>query len=517
MNNESRTRNTLRNLTFGFGAQVLQYTLSFITRTIFIALLSVEYLGVNGLFTNVLSVLSLAELGVGGAFVSLLYKPLHENDVEKIKSLMFAYRRAYMLIAVVVGIAGLSIYPFLNIFIKDNNIENIGIIYLMFLTGSVTSYLFAYKIDLLIADQKIYIRTIYTQIFVFIQYIFQIAALLLTRNFILYLAIQITCPILNNLIISSKINRLYPFLKEKSLLLDRDTYKDLKNRVSAGMYHHFGYVIINGTDSIVISAFLGVYCVGLYSNYLLIIGVVSAFIKLAFVSVTASIGNLTVSSEKEKSYDVFCKLQFLNFILSGFSAICFITLFNPFIGLWIGDEYVLSQYIVVLIVVMFYLGQSGMQYSINIFKETTGLFYYDRYYSLLEGLINIIASIFLVRIWGLAGVFVGTIIAILATRFWTEAYFVFGKLFCQPLSKYYYRYFKYALNTLVVAAVVYYTARLIPHDSWTGFFIMAASTALLILMAFSICFCRSDEFAFFLKIATNVLNRTKNSEKTGKA
>lgn len=501
MNETSRTKNTLRNLFVGLGGLIFQYSLSFATRTIFVHLLSVQYLGVNGLFTNILEVLSLAELGIGGAFVSLLYKPLHEYDTEKLKSLMNAYKKAYMLVGIFVGLAGMALYPFLNIFIKENNIENIHLIYLMFLAGSVTSYFYAHKIDFIKSDQKAYISTIYSKISNFIQYALQIIILLLTKNFILYLAIQILCTLLGNLALARKVNKLYPFLQEKGLPLDKETRLDLKRKLYAGMCHHGGYVIVTGTDSIVISTFLGVYWVGIYSNYLLIIGVISAFITLAFGSVTASIGNLTVSSDRDKSFEIFKKMQFLNFVLVGFSSVCFITLFNPFIGLWIGSEYTLNQSTVILIVVMFYTGLLGMQKSINVFKETTGLFYNDRYAGLLEGIINLCVSVYLVQHIGIAGVFAGTIIAACATRIWIEPLVVFRNLFYRSLFDYYNKYFIYGVTTIITTAVVYFTTNLIPHNTWIGFFTMAAVCGTLTVGIFILLFFKTEEFRFFYDYA----------------
>lgn len=507
MNRQSRTGNSLRNFYVGVGAQLFQYALSFATRTVFIMLINIEYLGVNGLFTNVLTVLSLAEMGVGGAFISLLYKPLHEKDIEKLKSLTTAFRKAYTIIGIVVGVAGLALYPFLDKFIKENNIPNLHLIYLMFLAGSVMSYFYAHKISFLNADQKLYITTIYTQVFVFIQYILQIIVLLATRSFIIYLTIQILCPIVRNFILARKINRLYPFLKEKGEPLDQSTLEDLKRKVAAAMFHHFGYVIVNGTDSIVISTFLGVYWVGIYSNYLLIIGVIASFVDLVFRSVIASVGNLAVSSESTKSFKIFQRMQFMNFSIVGFSSVCLITLFNPFITLWIGAQYILEQKVVIIIVIMFYIGRLGMQKSINTFKNTTGLFYNDRYFSLIEGLLNLLLSLLLVQRYGLVGVFIGTIFALLATRVWTEAYIVFKYLFDRPLYDYYIKYLTYGITTILTSIIVYFATLNIPHNTWIGFFGMAAACALSTAAIFALLFYKTEEFKYFYAAAVEMTGK----------
>ena len=506
----TRIQNSIRNLIFGFGGQIFQYILSFATRTIFIYLLGTTYLGVNGLFTNILSVLSLAELGVGGSFQALLYKPLHDKDTEKLKSLMAAFKKTYTIIGAAVGILGLGMLPFLHVLINDNDIENIGLIYIMFLTGSVVTYFCAYRISLIITDQKAYICTIYSQAFIFIQYSLQIAILFITGNFILYLAVQILCGIGVNMSLSRKAGKMYPFLKEKASKLDLETRKDLLKKIYASIYHHTGHVVITGTDNIVISAFVGIYWVGLYSNYVMIIGILAAFSGLFFNAIVASVGNLTVSTEKDTNYFIFKRLQFMNFLITGFFSVGLFSLFNPFIKLWVGEKYLLNDNIVLLIVVSFYVGLDGIKRSVSIFKNTTGLFYYDRYSPVAEATINIILSILLVRRIGIAGVLLGTIIAAVFTNMWFEPYVVYKHLFEIPLKQYFKRYVIYGFVTFMTAFIVKKIVTGIYHDSWAGFLAMMASCILLTFSIFILLFHRTDEFKYFYDFAKRYISRMRD-------
>jgi hypothetical protein len=140
----SRTDNVARNMIFATACQVIYLILSFISRTVFINILGIYYLGVNGLFTNILTTLSFAELGIGNAIIFRLYKPLAEKNTEKIKALMFLYKKAYRIIGIVIVIAGLSIIPFLDLIIKDKPDinENLILIYILFLANTAISYFF---------------------------------------------------------------------------------------------------------------------------------------------------------------------------------------------------------------------------------------------------------------------------------------------------------------------------------------------------------------------------------------
>lgn len=503
--NKSRLYNSSRNLIFGLAGHMFHYLLSFATRTIFIRLLATEYLGVNGFFTNILSLLSLAELGAESSFSSLLYKPLHEGDTEKLKSLMAAFKKTFIIIASFVGVAGLSILPFLKIFIKDINIENIQLIYILFLTGSIVSYLCTYRVSLIVADQKSYICTIYSQITIFLQYVLQILVLLLTGNFFLYLIIQIGGSISINLLLYYKAGKMYPFIKGKANKLDTDTRKDLVKKIYASIYHHTGYVVLTGTDNIIITTFIGIYWVGIYSNYLMLVGVVAAFTELFFDSIVASVGNLTVSTDNTTSYSVFKRVQFMNFLIVGLFSICLYILLNPFINLWIGKEFLLDKYIVFLIVTMYYLGYNGIKKCVSIFKQTTGLFYYDRYSPVAEAIINIVLSIILAQKLGMAGVFLGTIIATLSTKIWIESYVLFKHFFKVSLRHYFWKLIIYSSIVLMTGFIVKKIVYLINYETWLGFFTMAVCCTLLTGAIFIILFFRTDEFKYFHELAKRIL------------
>ena len=143
-----RTKNSMFNMAAAFGSQIITVLLGFISRTVFITALGAEYLGVNGLFTNILSIISLAESGIGSSIVYSLYKPVAENDEEKILILMNVYRKAFKVIGLIVFTIGITIMPFLKYFINgETGISNLYLIYFIFVFNSAITYLFSYKIS----------------------------------------------------------------------------------------------------------------------------------------------------------------------------------------------------------------------------------------------------------------------------------------------------------------------------------------------------------------------------------
>ena len=142
---KGRTKRSIINIGFNFANQIITLALSFISRTVFIHTLGVEYLGINGLFTDVLGILSMADLGFNTAMVYSFYKPLAENDIKKLTALTTYYKRVYNIIAAVITVVGLLITPFLDLIVKtENEIPLLKVYYLFSLAGVVISYLFVF-------------------------------------------------------------------------------------------------------------------------------------------------------------------------------------------------------------------------------------------------------------------------------------------------------------------------------------------------------------------------------------
>lgn len=423
----SRTKNSLINICTGFFGQFFQLLISFINRIIFVHCLSQAYLGINGLFTNVLSMLSLAELGIGSAISYALYAPLAKKDDSKISALMHMYAKAYRIIGIIVGLIGTVFIPFLKYIISDpgNIHENITLIYLLFLFNTVTSYFYSYKCTLITADQKNYIISIISYGVTFVQTIIQIVILLVSKNFILYLVAQSVGTFLTNYLISWKANKMYPVLKEKNPpeLSSKDKHNLFKN-IKALMITKVSGVLVNSTDNIIISATkgLGLVSTGLASNYTLLISILNSILNQIFTGITASVGNLNASEDSRTRKEFFNVVNLLNYLLFSWCAISFIFLSTDLVRIVFGNKYVLSMPIVVIIAVNFYT--VGMQSAIWTYKSTLGLFDYGKYLILLTGIINIILSIILGQKLGLFGIFLATFISRLCTNIWYDPYAV---------------------------------------------------------------------------------------------
>lgn len=505
-----RKKNSIINMIVGLVGQLLNMLLSFGGRMVFVHYLSQEYLGVNGLFGDVLGMLNLAELGIGSAMIFSMYRPAAQNDEKQLARLMNLYRTLYRIVALAVLGIGLALMPFLPRLMKGGEgIENLQLIYLLYLLQAVTSYLLSYKNAIYQAYQKAYIRKALDQIIGIVRLILQIVVLVTTRNFILYLIIQLFMPMLTSAIIWARADREFPYLKQYKELPEPQERKAIFKNVGALSLHKLATVIVRSTDNLIMSAFDGLATVGIYSNYKLVLMNVNNLLGHVTGAFTASIGNLNALEGRKRVYEIFRILDFAAFLLYGYLSGGLVTLINFFIRMIFGEEYLFSMTVVVIIMAEFFISglrQMGLQ-----FREALGLFWYDRYKALAEAIINLVVSLILVRRFGVAGIIGGTIISSLLTCVWFEPYVLMRYGIEEDWQKKLRRYFMdYIVRWVVVAgvsAVSYWIFQLMPQTNFFWFIaqglIYTAIFAAVVLTVYG----RTPEFQYLLEMTVRKLRK----------
>ena len=446
-----RTKNSMRNMIFGLGGQVLNIIMSFLARVVLVHVLGDLYAGIAGNFTNILMVFSLADLGVGTAIIYALYKPIATSDKEQIRKLMNLYAKAYTIIGFVIIGMGLVMMPFLPYFMKTTEeIPHLRLIFMLFVINTASTYFLSYKGTLITAHQKNYIVTNVTYATSIINYILQIVIILVTKNYLLSLGLQVFTNILQGVILWFKANKMYPYIRNtKDAQLSKPERKGIFKNVFSMVYYRIGQVVLNGTDSMVISSLIGVIETGIYSNYSLLLTTIKNLLQQVFHAITASVGNLNALESNEKKYSTFNIIYLGNFWMFGFSSVCFWVLMNPFIHIVFGSERIMSWDIVLLLVLNFYL--LGMRNTIITFRDTMGIFRQGRFIPLSGALINVVVSILLAPKLGVMGVALGTTISIVATMLWLEPIVLFKHGFQRSPGSYFGKYFLYLAITALAA------------------------------------------------------------------
>ena len=506
-----RTKNSIKNIYISILTQVIITLLGFISRKVFIDSLGTEYLGVNGLLTNVLSMLSLVEGGIGTSIVYNLYKPLAEDDKPRIIALVQLYKKLYGVLAIVIFVLSLTLYPFLGVLMKDGSaITSINIIYFIFVGKNIISYLNAHKWSLINADQKGYVLAKYNLIFNIMTTISKIIVLVITKNYIAFLLIEAGIFIVQNLWNGKVVNERYPYIKTKDKYNVENNVKDnLITNVKALFLHNIGSYCVFGTDNILISAFISIKSVGLYSNYTMIIGQLSSLLSPILGGIGASVGNLLATESKEKSYEIFNVTYFINFWIYSVCTIFLYNLLEPFIDWWLGKELLLDRLTFIVILINFYI--SGMRSSITTFKSKAGIFSEDKYVPLIEAIINLGSSIILVKYFGLAGIFMGTTISTIALPLWIQAKLVYNNVFEKSVNKYFKKYVLYIMLTIIAVVITTFLCNMILVAGFIGLVLKGVICVIIPNAIYISVFYKTNEFKYILNILNGIVMRKRST------
>jgi len=501
----NRTHNAIKNIVVAYIGIVIKLVLKFCVRTMFVITLSKEYLGLEGLFSNILVFLSLAECGIGPAITFCLYKPIANSDERAMIALMSFFKKAYRIIGSFIFVLGIMFVPFIDTVIKgDIKIPDLRLIYILFLMNSVISYFFSYKAIFITANQKDYIVRCVQLIVECVKAALQMAILYCTKNYLLFLGVMIVSTLLQNVVIEIIANRRYPILGcDEEIELDANNKYLIKENVCAIVVHRIGGMVVFSSSHILMSKMCGLIAEALYSNYAMIISVVESFYRVFFQSITASVGNLRATSDISQQKIIFNKVLFVNFVGSMFAATCLLSLLNPFIKIWLGESFCFAEDSVVVLVLYFYL--KSMRQTAMAFANAYG---FQRLYKIApipEIIINLSVAIFGAIQCGPVGIFYGGIASILFVSVWVEPYVVYKHGFHMGLLDYFERYVKYGVVSFAVAVSAYYTCSAFTMGGILGILerlIICVSVTGMAVYGF---FSRTDEFSDLLALGKKIL------------
>ena len=503
-----RIQNSIRNIVFSLSNNIVTSLLGFISRTIFIYTLGQSYLGISALLQNVFGLLSISELGISTAIGFSLYKPLAENNKKLVSTLMTIYKKAYRIIAIFILILGIVLYNYLDFFVEPSQQpKEIVYIYFMYLINIVIGYFLSYKTTLISSDQKAY-ELVPIQIKInTLTLLIQIVYLLVFKEYLGYLGIQILSSILVNFVQNRFITKKYYDINFKSNdKLPVNERKIIAKNISGLMIAKLGDFCVNSTDNLIISKFVDLASVAIYSNYILLRNLVNGYIGILFGSITAGFGNLVAEGNEKKSLEIFNVLFFISFIIYSFEAVSFICLLNPFIkDLWIGSEYIFPFNTVLLIVINNYL--TGLRMPIITMKSAAGIYLEDAWVPFGFAIINLGASIVLGKYFGVFGVILGSIIGSLCTADWYRPIVIFKKVFKISSWNYFKNYIKYIiLGGFYMIISVYICNLIIYHNIWVNF-ILKCIICIIVPNIFTIMlFHNTKEFKYLFNIVQSTIS-----------
>lgn len=499
--NESRLKKSTRNIVFIIISQIIKFIFVYVTRIIFVKCLGETLLGINGLFTNVLSILCLADMGITTAMMYSLYKPISENDEIQISKYINYFKSIYRIIALFIFVTGLLLIPFLKYIINlPTDIKNIYLYYFLFLLNTVISYLFVYKTTLLIADQKNYIINIVDTIFQFLLFIFQLISIVIYENFVFYLISGIICTFVGNVIKAKYTEIKYPYLiKNKNLVLDTSEKNMLKKNIGSLFFYKLGGIIQSNTDNILISIYIGTIMVGKYSNYNTLILQTSAFIYLIFNALKSSVGSFNIKKDKNDKLWLYNVLDVFNNVIIGFVSILLLLILSDFIELSFGKKFILDECLIIMMILNFYT--SNIRQTLWIYRETSGIFTKTKYITLVTAIINLLSSIVLGKLFGFVGILSATVISRMLYAWWKEPIIIYNNIFGISSKMYFVGY----INNLLELSIIYIFIKFIfSYFTFSSILVKIVVKVIIILIImiiyYYIKYRKSDAFKYMKKI-----------------
>lgn len=504
MTSTSRTANTSRNLVVGVVSKAFLLGTTFLVRTLFIRILGAEYTGVSSLYSNILSLLNLAELGFGSVLTYELYRPLRDNDDSAVAALVALFKRIYTVVIIIVLTIGLALVPFLKYIINSSLDERrLLIYYVLYLADSVASYFVVYRTMVIVADQKRYITNVTDISSKFVMYICQSIYLVLTHDFLGYLCIQVLFTILNNVILNQIAVHRYPYLRhlrDVQAAVPTEHVQRIYQNVKAMFITKVSNAVLNQTDSIIMSMMFGTIYVGYYSNYYAIIVYINSLIYIVIKSVEASIGDLNAENNKDKSYQIYRRINMVIRFINTFCVAEFVCLIQDFIVIWIGEQYLQGWDLILALMFTFYM-QHAME-DINVYRQTLGLFKAVRRIYPIMAIINIILSIILGEIMGSAGVILATGISRMVTVFWYE-----GGVVYRELGHRVWDYILQQTGSLVVTTVTvgaaWLTCSFLPITGFAALLMKAIISMIIVALSYFVIYGRSEEWTWLMHLLRN--------------
>jgi O-antigen/teichoic acid export membrane protein len=502
----TRIRNTTRNMIAGMIYRVINLLFPFIINTIIIKSLGVEYLGLSSLFVSILQMLSMTELGFGTALIFSLYEPIAKGDASKVSALLALYRKVYVVIGSIILVGGIVCLPLLPLFIKSDVPDgvNIYILFMISLLNSVVAYyMFAYRTALLTACQRKDVVEKLNTITEIAMNISKILILVIVKDYYLFCIMQPIFSVVNSLLTFFISKQMYPEYK-CSGSISKEEKKSIFIKVFGVSLNKICNVLSNSFDSVIISSFMGLTILGKYSNYFVITNAVMFFLYIITVSATSSIGNSLVCESQEKNFDDFNTLQFGFNMLVGWSAACLLCLIQPFMELWLGTDMMFDDGTAAIFSIYMYSIMSSA--VIMTYREAAGIWEHDKIRPILEAVFNLAINIILVQIIGVSGVMISTILTMGIMRtIWCSHYLFIGYFTKYNQKKYLIKMFFHCIVNMVIGGVCFLLCSLINLTGIAGLLIKLGICIVVPLILQFLTFYRTKEFKKCISMALQVL------------
>ena len=504
---KTRTEYSMKNATVAFIGKVLVLIFAYAARVVFVHVLSTEYAGANGLLSSVLGVFSLWSLGIDAALTYLLYKPVADNDICRQQVLMRVYRRVHLITAgIIAAIAAVMFFLMPYISRESLDIPGFTYVYWLFAGNVIMGYVFSHKPMIFIATQQNYINELFESAQLIAQAVIQSVLLIITKDFVLYTVVYFLSIIIKNIVASIYAEKKYPYLRQKnnSPLMPEDK-REIRRNLWAILLQKFGVKIINYTDAVILSSFFGIVSVAKYTNYDLIIVSIRQLMEKVIYSITGSVGNLNVTTDKESVEKIYNASLFITIVIFGVISICLYEVFESFVKISFGERYVYDKGITLVLCINLFM--NGIRIITTVFKNSVGIFWHDRYRSIAEAILNIVYSLGAIYIFGEIGIFLGTTFSLISVPLWVEPLVLYKNYFKKPLYKYFLLVGTYTVGIVAAFFLSDLACGFVTGSSIVQFAVKGLLSFAITIAVITLLYHRTSAFRFMLKSVLSVIRK----------
>lgn len=498
-----RVHRSVMNIKVGMLFYMLSLLLAFYSRKVFLDCLGNEFMGLTGMLMNIMSFLSVAELGIGTSIVYFLYKPLQEDNHQKINEVMSILAFLYRCIGLIIILSGAIVSLFFPWWFGHltTGLPLVYFAFYAFLTSSAAGYIFNYKQLLVNANQKQYLVNAYFQTIGIVQSLVQILLAYYYRNLWLWVVVGLVFTVIGIIVFNHRIQQLYPWLRI-NLREGRENlkrYPEVLRKTRQIFIQKIKDFILYRSDELLVGAFVSVVQVAFYGNYMIIINKLNFLVNILSDGLSAGVGNLLAEGNEKNIMKIFWEMTAARFFILGIIIFSLLLFLQPFIGYWVGDQYPLSELIALLIIFNLFLRyQCGAVY---IYLGAAGLFA-DVWANWFELIVNLAITLLLAPYYGIVGILLGKIISFsLISVFW-KPYYLFTQAFHKSVWHYWRGmlpyYVIFALFTILTIVLRYAVIDIYTNSIWTLALYGAAVITPLLTLFFLLLFRFTNGMKYFV-------------------
>jgi O-antigen/teichoic acid export membrane protein len=449
-----RLKKSVKNIKYNLIFFIINFLFIFVSKRVFILNLGAETTGLHELFKNIIGFLNIAELGIINAVTFSLYKPIKDEDWDKINSILVMFKHLYRIIAIAIMTGAVVISIFIGFFIHESTISltTIGIYFLIFAIVPVSSYLLTYLQVVAVVNQRSYLVIRIIGCCNIVKNIIQICVLTYAKSYIAWIIVELIFSLGGYLLVNTKIKKEYKWISFNSNKNIKELFssnKEIFVNTKNLLFHKIGSFIVYQTDNILISSFISLRSVAIYSNYMIIVIAIRQLLEQFYNGMRASIGDLLSEGNNDKNYSIWRQLYSISIIVSLAICVTFYNIINDFISLWVGSEFLIDKFTLLCIVInLFFMLTRQVT---DIFKDGYGIFW-DKWAPIFEAVMNFVISIVLVQKMQIVGVVIGTNISNFLIIFIWKPYILFKEGFRKKIINYAWLMLK--LSILGIASIL---------------------------------------------------------------